>query len=59
MFKAFKVKEYPESFEEHIKALEQQLDLKEFYDIKRPTAVIFSQQQVSKESKNKSDQKQI
>jgi len=33
--------------------------LKEFYDIKRPIAVIFSQQVQSKTSKGKSDQKQV
>ena len=43
MLKTFKVSEYCESFEEQVKQLEHQLELKEYYDIKRPQAIIFSQ----------------
>jgi hypothetical protein len=43
MLKAFKVTEESESFEEQVRQLEHQLELKEYYDIKRPQAIIFSQ----------------
>jgi hypothetical protein len=43
MMKAFKIDEETESFEDHIKNFEQQLDLKDYYDIKRPIALFFTQ----------------
>ena len=43
MLDVFKVKEEPESIDEQVKLLESQLDLKDYYDIKRPCAVFFSQ----------------
>ena len=43
MMKAFKIEEETESFDEHIKTFEQQLDLKDYYDIKRPIALFFTQ----------------
>jgi hypothetical protein len=39
---AFKIEEMTESFEDHIKLFEKQLDLKDYYDIKRPIALFFS-----------------
>jgi len=55
MFRTFKVTEFCESFEEQVKLLEHQLELKEYYDIKRPQAVIFSQ--MAQASNVKTDQK--
>jgi hypothetical protein len=46
MLGAFKLEEVTESFEDQVKAMEQQLDLKDYYDIKRPTVVFFSEQKV-------------
>ena len=51
MFGAFKIEESTESFEDHIKTFEQQLDLKDYYDIKRPLALFFTQQPSSNSSK--------
>ncbi len=42
MMKTFKIDEEVESFDEHIKVFEQQLDLKDYYDIKRPIALFFT-----------------
>jgi len=42
MFGAFKIEESTESFEDQIKTFEQQLDLKDYYDIKRPLALFFT-----------------
>ena len=39
----FKIDEETESFEDSIRAFEQQLDLKDYYDIKRPIALFFTQ----------------
>ncbi len=43
MMGAFKIDEEVESFEDQIKVFEQQLDLKDYYDIKRPIALFFTQ----------------
>lgn len=43
MLKAFKVSEAVESLDEQVKQLESNLDLKDYYDIKRPTVVFFTQ----------------
>lgn len=43
----FRLSEEAESLDEQVKTLENQLDLRDYYDIKRPCAVFFSQ---SKES---------
>ena len=43
MFKAFKVDEETESFEDQIKQFEMKLDLKDYYDIKRPIALFLTQ----------------
>lgn len=50
MMNAFKIDEETESFEEHIKSFEQQLDLKDYYDIKRPIALFFTQSSSQKTS---------
>lgn len=42
IFQSFKIEEIVESMEEKIKHLEVELDLKDYYDIKRPTVVFFS-----------------
>lgn len=42
MMKAFKVVDVTESLEDKVHALEQQLDLKDYYDIKRPNVVFFT-----------------
>lgn len=42
IFQAFKVEEVVETLDEKIKQLEVELDLKDYYDIKRPTVVFFS-----------------
>lgn len=39
----FQLREEQESLDEQVKLLENQLDLKDYYDIKRPCAVFFSQ----------------
>ena len=39
IFESFKVEEKIHSMDEQIKQLEAQLDLKDYYDIKRPTVV--------------------
>lgn len=36
MMKAFKLEESPESLDDQVRQLEAQLDLKDYYDIKRP-----------------------
>ena len=38
----FKLDEVTQSFEEQIKTLDVQLDLKDYFDIKRPTVVFFT-----------------
>lgn len=42
IFQSFKVEEKIHSMDEQIKLLENQLDLKDYFDIKRPTVVQFS-----------------
>ena len=42
IFSSFKIEEKIYSMDEQIKQLEIQLDLKDYYDIKRPTVVFFS-----------------
>ena len=42
IFQSFKIEEKIYSMDEQIKQLEIQLDLKDYYDIKRPTVVFFS-----------------
>jgi hypothetical protein len=42
VMKVFKLDELTQSFDEQVRALEAQLDLKDYYDIKRPTVVFFA-----------------
>jgi len=43
----FRLSEETESLDEQVKTLEHQLDLRDYYDIKRPCAVFFSQSKAS------------
>lgn len=45
MMDAFRIGEVTQSFEAQVKSLEIQLDLKDYFDIKRPTVVFFTQSQ--------------
>ncbi len=40
---AFKISGVTHSFDEQVRQLEATLDLKDYYDIKRPTVVFFAQ----------------
>lgn len=43
----FRLSEESESLDEQVKTLETQLDLRDYYEIKRPCAVFFSQNKAS------------
>lgn len=42
MMEVFKLSVQVESLDEEVKAIESQLDLKDYYDIKRPSVVFFT-----------------
>jgi hypothetical protein len=49
IFQTLRLEEKSHSLSDHIKELEGQLDLRDYYDIKRPTVVFFFKRSLTKQ----------